>query len=94
MKVKFLRRYGKNEIGTEKVINVDEQERAYLLSTGTIEILEDDVEDDVVEDKKDTQKEDDIPQVPVDEENSEEESQEPPKDEEKAGKNEKKGRSK
>ena len=79
MKVKFLRRYGKNEIGTEKVINVDEQERAYLLSTGTIEILE----DDVVEDKKDIQKEDDIPQVPVDEENSEEESQEPPKDEEK-----------
>ena len=63
MKVKFLRKYGKNEIGTEKVINIDEQERAYLLSTGTIEILE----DDVVEDKKDIQKEDDIPQVPVDE---------------------------
>lgn len=90
MKVKFLRKYGKNEIGTEKVINIDEQERDYLLSTGTIEILE----DDVVEDKKDIQKEDDIPQVPVDEENSEEESQEPPKDEEKAGKNGKKGSSK
>lgn len=90
MKVKFLRKYGKNEIGTEKVINIDEQERAYLLSTGTIEILE----DDVVEDKKDIQKEDDIPQVPVDEENSEEELQEPPKDEEKAGKNGKKGSSK
>ena len=81
MKVKFLRRYGKNEIGTEKVINVDEQEKAYLLSTGTIEILE----DDVIEEKNE-----DIPEIPVDTENS----KEPPKDEEKAGKNGKKRSSK
>lgn len=47
MKVKFLRRYGKNEIGKEKVINVDEQEKAYLLSTGTIEVLEDDTVEDI-----------------------------------------------
>lgn len=88
MKVKFLRKYGKNEIGIEKVINVDEQEKAYLLSTGTIEILE----ENVVEDKSDTQE--DIPKVPVDEENSEEETQEPPKEEEKAGKNGKRGSNK
>ena len=89
MKVKFLRKYGKNEIGIEKVINVDEQEKAYLLSTGTIEILE----DDAVEDKNDTQEED-IPKVPVNEENSEEETQEPPKEEEKIGKNGKRGSNK
>lgn len=88
MKVKFLRKYGKNEIGIEKVINIDEQEKAYLL-TGTIEILE----DDAVEDKSDTQEED-IPKVPVDEENSVEETQEPPKEEEKAGKNGKRGSNK
>ena len=81
MKVKFLRKYGKNEIGIEKVISVDEQEKAYLLSTGTIEILE----EDAVEN---------IPKVPVDEENSEEETQEPPKEEEKAGKNGKRGSNK
>lgn len=89
MKVKFLRKYGKNEIGIEKVINVNEQEKAYLLSTGTIEILE----DDAVEDKNDTQEED-IPKVPVNEENSEKETQEPPKEEEKAGKNGKRGSNK
>lgn len=80
MKVKFLRKYGKNEIGTEKVINIDEQEKTYLLSTKTIEILEND--------KKDTQAED-IPKILVSED-----TQEPLEAEEKAGKNGKKGSSK
>lgn len=64
MKVKFLRKYGKNEIGTEKIITVDEQEKKYLLSTGTIVILEDDTADD---EKDSTQENVDIPKIIVDE---------------------------
>lgn len=42
MKVKFLRNYGDNKIGTIEEITVDEKEKRYLLTTNTIEILEED----------------------------------------------------
>lgn len=42
MKVKFLRNYGDNKIGTIEEITIDEKEKKYLLTTNTIEILEED----------------------------------------------------
>lgn len=42
MKVKFLRNYGNNKIGSIEEITIDEKEKKYLLTTNTIEILEDD----------------------------------------------------
>lgn len=89
MKVKFLRAYGKYRIGEELEITPSDPERKYLLSTGTIEILEDDVQNET---------EEDIPKIPNTEVNDEETNQEddqnqdPPQDEEeKAGKGGKRG---
>lgn len=59
MKVKFLRNYKKNRIGDEIVLTVDEKEKKYLVSTGTIVIVEDDeIEEEETEE---------IPAVKVDE---------------------------
>ena len=36
MKVKFLRIYGQHSIGSVAEIEVDEKEKQYLISTGTV----------------------------------------------------------
>lgn len=89
MKVKFLRTYGKYKIGEKSEVTPSDSERKYLLSTGTIEILEDDVQNET---------EEDIPNIPntevSDEETNQEDdqNQDPPQDEEeKAGKGGKRG---
>lgn len=47
MKVKFLRIYGQNSIGSETEIEVDEKEKEYLISTGTIVVLDDETVEDI-----------------------------------------------
>lgn len=47
MKVKFLRIYGQHSIGSEAEIEVDEKEKQYLISTGTILVLADDVKEEI-----------------------------------------------
>ncbi|MCF2639394.1 MAG: hypothetical protein SOR11_07410 [Fusobacterium sp.] len=47
MKVKFLRIYGQHSIGSEAEIKVDEKEKQYLLSTGTILVLADDITEEI-----------------------------------------------
>lgn len=58
MKVKFLRIYGQHSIGSETEIEVDEKEKEYLISTGTVLVLADDVKEEIpvvdVEEKKST----------------------------------------
>lgn len=47
MKVKFLRIYGQHSIGSEAEIEVDEKEKQYLISTGTILVLADDIKEEI-----------------------------------------------
>lgn len=47
MKVKFLRIYGQHSIGSEAEIEVDEKEKHYLISTGTIVVLDDETVEDI-----------------------------------------------
>ena len=47
MKVKFLRIYGQHSIGSEAEIEVDEKEKQYLISTGTVLVLADDVKEEI-----------------------------------------------
>ena len=47
MKVKFLRIYGQHSIGNEAEIEVDEKEKQYLISTGTVLVLADDVKEEI-----------------------------------------------
>lgn len=47
MKVKFLRIYGQHSIGSEAEIEVDEKEKQYLISTGTIVVLDDETVEDI-----------------------------------------------
>lgn len=47
MKVKFLRIYGQHSIGSEVEIEVDEKEKEYLISTGTILVLDDETIEDI-----------------------------------------------
>lgn len=58
MRVKFLRIYGQHSIGSEAEIEVDEKEKQYLISTGTVLVLADDVTEKIpvvdVEEKKPT----------------------------------------
>lgn len=67
MKVKFLRKYGKYKIGEVTEIFLDKKEKEYVIKTGTLIILEDDIEE-VTE--KTTEE---IPKVVVPEENKEKE---------------------
>lgn len=67
MKVKFLRKYGKYKIGEVTEISLDKKEKEYGIKTGTLIILEDDIEE-VTE--KTTEE---IPKVVVPEENEEKE---------------------
>lgn len=52
MKVKFLRNYDIYKIGEERELEIDEKSKKYLLTSGTIKILE----DDVIEEKDDDEK--------------------------------------
>lgn len=45
MKVKFLRKYGKYKIGEVTEISLDKKEKEYVIKTGTLIILEDDIEE-------------------------------------------------
>lgn len=47
MKVKFLRIYGQYSIGSEAEIEVEEKEKQYLISTGTILVLADDIKEKI-----------------------------------------------
>lgn len=47
MKVKFLRIYGQHSIGSEAEIEVDEKEKQYLISTGTVLVLADDIKEEI-----------------------------------------------
>lgn len=47
MKVKFLRIYGQHSIGSEAEIEVDEKEKQYLVSTGTVLVLADDIKEEI-----------------------------------------------
>lgn len=47
MKVKFLRIYGQHSIGSEAEIEVDEKEKQYLISTGSILVLADDIKEEI-----------------------------------------------
>ena len=47
MKVKFLRIYGQHSIGSETEIEVDEKEKQYLISTGTVLVLADDIKEEI-----------------------------------------------
>lgn len=47
MKVKFLRKYGNFQIDSEENIEVGEQEKEYLISTGTILVLDDETVEDI-----------------------------------------------
>lgn len=67
MKVKFLRKYGKYKIGEVAEISLDEKEKEYVIKTGTLIILENDIE--VVTEKATEE----IPKVVVPEENEEKE---------------------
>lgn len=67
MKVKFLRKYGKHKIDEVAEITLDKKEKDYVIKTGTLIILEDDIEETV---EKDTEE---IPEVIVPNENEEEE---------------------
>lgn len=67
MKVKFLRKYGKYKIGEVTEISLDKKEKEYVIKTGTLIVLEDDI-------KEDTEKTaEEIPQVVVLEEKEEKE---------------------
>lgn len=67
MKVKFLRKYGKYKIGEVTEISLDKKEKEYVIKTGTLIILEDDIEEGT---EKTTEE---IPKVVVPEENKEKE---------------------
>lgn len=41
MRVKFLRKYGNFQIDSEENIEITEKEKEYLISTGTILVLDD-----------------------------------------------------
>lgn len=45
MKVKFLRKYGKYKIGEVTEVSLDKKEKEYVIKTGTLIILEDDIEE-------------------------------------------------
>ena len=47
MKVKFLRIYGQHSIGSVAEIEVDEKEKQYLISTGTVLVLADDIKEEI-----------------------------------------------
>lgn len=68
MKVKFLRIYGQHSIGSEAEIEVEEKEKQYLISTGTILVLADDIKEEIpavdVEEKEIAE----IPVVDIEEE--------------------------
>lgn len=68
MKVKFLRIYGQHSIGSEAEIEVDEKEKQYLISTGTVLVLADDIKEEIpavdVEEKEIAE----IPVVDIEEE--------------------------
>lgn len=56
MKVKFLRKYGNYKIDEVVDAKFEEEEKKYLISTGTVEVLE----DDIVENSEETEE---IPEI-------------------------------
>lgn len=47
MRVKFLRKYGNFQIDSEENIEITEKEKEYLISTGTILVLDDETIEDI-----------------------------------------------
>ncbi|MBR8701154.1 hypothetical protein IX317_001848 [Fusobacterium sp. DD29] len=58
MKVKFLRNYGDNKIGSTVEIKLEKTEKEYLISSNTVEIIseadekDENIEDEIVEENE------------------------------------------